>query len=154
MANEIQEITPEQSISAGVPANLAYAVANAGIPVVDGRTMELCNNEGYITYGVYHGRANAIIMCLQEIDNAADYVETYTHEAVHLVQDCRAGLDNVQFHSGTPKYIGSLWQQLASSVQDNILGSYEQSDWNDEIEAFYFQDRPEVVAAGVQKFCF
>lgn len=154
MANEITEITPEQSIKIGVPAPLANAVANAGIPVVDGQSMGFCNKEGFTTYGVYHGYANAIIMCLNSIDTAAKYVETYTHEAVHLVQDCRAGLDNVKFDSGSPEYIVKLWHQLPKSVQDNIVGSYEKKDWNDEVEAYYFEGRPQVVAAGVEKFCF
>ena len=154
MASEVSLINAQDSTKIGVPTQLASLVERAGVPVVDGTDFDNCNQAGYNVYGLYSGSHNAIVMCLNNIETAQQYVNTYTHEAVHLVQDCRAGLDNHQFDSGKQEYIDDLWAGLSAAKQDNIINSYDHTEWNDEIEAFFWENSPEVVAKGVSKFCF
>ena len=151
----VEQITTEQSIKAGVPPLLAHLVEAAGVKVYNGLNMpDTCNQHEGRVLGVYHAGHNAMLMCVQNIANAELYVEVFTHEAVHMAQDCRDGIENTTLYPGTPAYTNELWSALPEYKQQNILDNYPKSAYAAEIEAFYFEDHPDKVAEGVMDACF
>jgi hypothetical protein len=151
----VRPLSADDSIRIGVPAPLALAIEDAGVPVYDGRDLpQICQREGYTVYAAYSPVADAIIMCPNAIPNAEMYVESFTHEAVHLVQDCRAGLRNEEMYVGDEDYVISVAKALPEHKFTNIIRSYSEEDYIYEIEAFYFETKPLAVAEGVQNFCF
>lgn len=155
-ASSTPTYTTQQLISLGVEPSIANNVAALNIPVYDGGQLGLCRpTESGRFLGVYNYKYNAILMCSNNITSAAGFVKTFTHEVVHLIQDCRGGLWNLEMRTGGgPEYIQSLWRKLPEYKQINIKKSYPRSEWNDEIEAFYWEERPAVVAEALVNACF
>ena len=148
-------ITTDQSIAAGVPPLLAHLVEAAGVPVYDGNDFpEKCGRFDGRILGVYNSYYNAMVMCVQNMVSAEQYVEVFTHEAVHMAQDCRAGLENTDLYAGTEDYIASLWAELPEAKRQNLIDSYRPEDYEVETEAFFFEDYPDQVAEGVALSCF
>ena len=144
-------ISTQDSISIGVPPLLAHLVEAAGVPVIDGSNYpERCGP----ALGIYNTHYNVMVMCTQNIPNAAMYVETFAHEAVHLAQDCRIGLDNDALYAGEKDYTQELYADLPEFKQENLHGNYEDEVFAFEVEAFYFEDYPDKVAKGVADSCF
>ena len=149
-------ISAERSIGYGVPPKLAYLVEAAGVSVFDGRDYpEFCAQHDGKVLGVYNSKINAMLMCVQNFGDRKDlYVEVFAHEAVHMAQDCRAGIANIELFAGTPEYLKGLWRYLPEFKQDNILKNYPKEAYDTEIEAFYFEDYPDEVANAVSDVCF
>ena len=129
---------------------LFNALTDAGIAVVDAYDWDKCiPGESKYLAGFYNASKNFIGLCTN--GPAPDLLNTFTHEAVHAVQDCRTGLHNSTLGSVVKAhYIGEL------SIDDieAIRNYYPESQWNDEIEARYFADSPTAVTDGVRRFCF
>ena len=143
-------------IEIGVNPTLAHAVEALGVPVFDGGSHEICapTPEGYF-YGLYNYSYNVIVMCSNNLPNRHEFVETFNHEVVHLIQDCRAGLNNsILKTAGNDDYIMGLWSLLPANKQANILNSYDPADYDVEIEAFYFETRPVTVKNELIDVCF
>ena len=150
-------LTTQQLIKAGVTPAVALGIERAGVPVIDGRSVrERCEhpNPKYTIFGFYNSYYNVMVVCIQNIPTRELFQEVIYHEAVHLVQDCRTGIDSPSLYPGSEQYIETLWVMLAESKQLNILNSYDHTDWDVEIEAFFFEDKPEAVATGLGTFCF
>ena len=129
---------------------LFNALEEKGIYTIDGFDWELCQETGANTYyaGFYSPSRNIIVLCTNSPNE--DVLNTFTHEAVHAVQDCRAGLDNDDMLHGTQSHmISSLPQDELELIQTN----YPRNQWHDEVEARYFADSPAAVTTGVQTFC-
>ena len=155
-AAEVIQYSSQRLIEIGVNPTLAYGVEALGVPVFDGGNQRICEktDQGYF-YGLYNYNYNAIVMCSNNIPNRYEFVETFTHEVVHLIQDCRAGLNNtVLYIGGGERYIERLWNRLPEAKRLNILNSYDHTDWDVEIEAFYFETKPEVVKQALINACF
>ena len=153
-AHALQQITTTQAIDVGVPAPLARAVESAGVPVFDGAGSPICEaKDGYVPYAFYNYKHNAILICTNNGTTAEKFVQSYTHEAVHLVQDCRTGIDDLTLYVGNTSYIAGLARNLSPDLISNILDVYEEEDYAAEIEAFFFQDRPLEVARVISSVC-
>ena len=155
-ASTPQRYSTQTLIEYGVNPTMAHAVEALGVPVFDGGSHEICERtaDGYF-YGLYNYNYNVIVMCSNNLPNRYEFVETFTHEVVHLIQDCRAGLDNTVLRvSGNDDYIMALWSRLPEAKQFNILNSYDHTDWDIEIEAFYFETKPITVKNELIDVCF
>ena len=150
------QISPERSISYGVPPQLAYLVEAANVPVIDGRDFpDYCAQFNGDILGAYNAKANAMMMCVQNFEGKPGlYAEVFAHESVHLAQDCRTGIENTQLNPGNTSYLSELWAQLPQRKKDGILKNYPADKHNVEVEAFYFEDKPALVAGGLLGACF
>lgn len=150
-----ETLHPSTSIAAGVPARLVYMVEAAGVPVLDGRNYpDFCGQHDGAVLGAYFPGYNKMLMCIQNFDSNELYVEVFAHEAVHLAQDCRAGIENGAIYAGESDYTADLWRDLPDFKKENILEKYPEEAYTAEIEAFFFEDYPEAVADGVAAACF
>ena len=129
---------------------LFNALQDAGIGVVDAGDWEYCEpTESKYVAGFYSPSRNFIGLCTNS--DAPDLLNTFTHEAVHAVQDCRSGLNNPQMGAVVKQhYIDSL----PKSEIEIITTLYPEDQWDDEVEARYFADSPKAVTEGVRMFCF
>ena len=137
----------EPSDFTGAHAAIVEQLYDIGIPVVDGRNTDLCYSEDVL--GWYNGRNNVMVICFGD---QTDREETLAHEAVHVVQDCRAGLGNS--HLERPSMDDAKW--WAAEMPDTtefILGAYAKDKWTIEIEAFYYETRPWAVSDDLSRAC-
>ena len=128
----------------GAHAEIVEGLNELEIPVVDGSTIEgACEAEpGFILYGFYHPGENFMVLCSDGLTQN-EIESTLVHEAVHAYQDYRAGIHNGELSVPDMR---SLFTQLPREFQENILHTYDESDWAVETEAWFFQDKPEAVA--------
>ena len=129
---------------------LYNALEAAGVPVIDGFDWDQCEpGERYYTAGFYVPAHNFLVLCTNT--GAPDILDTFTHEAVHAVQDCRAGQNNAVLYHGVQDH---MVDALGGDELDLIRTAYPQEQWLDEVEARYFEQDPQAVTIGVQRFCF
>ena len=117
-----------------------------GVPVVDGRGTNLCQNENVL--GWYTGEKNFVVICYGDFNLRQ---ETLAHEAVHVAQDCRAGLHNTKL--GQREVMDFIYDGIPAHKERNILNNYDKSDWIVEAEAFYYEDAPGAVYQMVKEEC-
>ena len=133
-AAEILSYDATRLIELGVLPELAYTVEAANIPVIDGASFEgesFCSpQDEMVVFGFYNTKYNAIVMCSDNL-TLESFPVIFTHEAIHVVQDCRAGLENTRTDSGTDAYIDALWADLHPDVQVNILEGYRPESYPD-----------------------
>ena len=118
----------------------------AGVPVVDGRGTNFCQNENVL--GWYTGEKNFVVICYGDFNLRQ---ETLAHEAVHVAQDCRAGLNNTVLEERDNMEF--IYQYLPAHKERNIINNYDKTDWVIEAEAFYFEDEPTAVYQMVKEDC-
>ncbi len=129
---------------------LYNALEAAGVPVIDGYDWEQCeSDERYYLAGFYVPAHNFIVLCTNS--QAPELLTTFTHEAVHAVQDCRAGQDNAVLYHGVQDH---MIDSLGGDELDLIRNAYPEEQWLDEVEARFFESDPYAVTVGVQRFCF
>lgn len=140
----------------GVNTGIALSFDALNVPVFDGANHEICqaDKDGYSYRGLYNFKHNAILMCSNNIRTDAQFVEVITHEAVHMVQDCRTGIQTTSLYAGDSKYIAKLWRALPTRHKTTITEAYGADSFDVEVEAFYFQSRPAAVSEGIASFCF
>ena len=132
------------------------SLTQLGVPVVDGGKENLpqCESDGKsITLGFYVPATNIMVICSSH-GNTSLMFETLTHEVVHVVQDLRTGIENSELDAGTPQYLSKLASGLNDEDVNIISTLYPKSHWNAEVEAFYFQDKPQTVLNEIQKWAF
>ena len=134
-------------------------LAEMGIPVLDGgkEKLEICeerDENGYGTLGFYIPAMDVMAICTQNTGYGDQAFETFTHEVVHVIQDARDGLDNETLGEGTAPYLRNLANDMDERTFTFITEAYGREDWATELEAFYFQDRPEVVANELTRWAF
>ena len=137
----------EPSDFSGAHAAIVEQLYDIGVPVVDGRNTDLCPSQNVL--GWYNGGNNIMVICFGD---QTDREETLTHEAMHVVQDCRAGLSNS--HLERPSLEDAQW--WADEMPDTtefILTSYAKEKWTIEIEAFYYETRPWAVSDDLSRAC-
>ena len=147
--------TAGELVDLGALPALVSEVAAANIAVIKGdETFAFCDQPGYVVYAGYNTTINAIIICTNHAPPSR-IATSFTHEAVHLVQDCKAGLQNAVLETSGALTVRNIWDHLLTEEKrENIKRSYDPSDWDIETEAFFFQDHPEQVAGAVSNFCF
>ncbi len=117
--------------------------------------MNICQvADGIRPVAFYNYKYNAVLVCEKNVKNADELISSVTHEAVHMVQDCRNGLQSNTLEAADSEHLKQLFARLPGYLQDNILKVYKPSDYAYEIEALYFQSRPAAVAEGINSFCF
>ena len=75
------------------------AAANVAVVKAD-ETFAFCDQPGFTTYAGYNATINVIVICT---NNAPPQriAASFTHEAVHLAQDCKAGIANADLMTST-----------------------------------------------------
>lgn len=135
---------------------LAQKLNDIGVRIWDGRNGENCkpDEDGY-TRGYYNYVNNYVVLCTNN-GTMGEMLQTLTHEAVHVVQDCYAGgiyTNDIQ-PTNKPTELRKLAQRLPAHKAQNIMRAYDQEDWDFEVEAFYFETSPSKTLAGLNRFCF
>ena len=130
-----------------------------GIPVFDGgkEKLEICeegSKEGYGTLGFYIPSMDVMAICTQNTGYGDQAFETLTHEVVHVIQDARDGLDNDSLGEGDAPYLMNLVSGLGQRTYGFITEAYDRDHWAVEVEAFYFESRPEQVAEELSRWVF
>ena len=151
----IEFYTANELIALGTSAGLVRTIEQLNVAVVKGdETFAICNRENYITRAAYNTVINAIIVC-QNHSTPQTVPTSFTHEAVHLAQDCRAGLHNEHLLTPNPLLVRNIWDYgLTEAQRENIKRSYYPDDWDIETEAFFLQSKPDLVQREVATFCF
>jgi len=147
--------TANELISLGTSPGLVRTIEQLNVAVVKGdESFAICSREGFITRAAYNTVINAIIICTNH-STQRTIPESFTHEAVHLAQDCRAGLHNEHLLTPNPLLVRNIWDHGLTELQrENIKRSYVPDDWDVETEAFFLQSKPDVVQREVATFCF
>lgn len=106
----------------------------------------------------YEPGNNAICIAESQYRSTGNWDQALTHEAMHMVQDCMAGLNNsslmtlaqnVSYERNIVSYIrdrGRHWVSL-------IKRYYRPADYALELEAYALQDRPDDVAGLIKQKC-
>ena len=129
------------------------SAANVAVVKAD-ETFAFCDQDGFTTYAGYNATINVIVICTNNAPPER-IAASFTHEAVHLAQDCKAGLHNADLATSGAVVVRDIWDHgLTEDKRENIKNSYAPSHWDVETEAFYFMDQPETVANAVGNFCF
>ena len=139
-----------------VAGEMIDSLTEMGIPVVDGgkNDLPMCEKKGdSYMLGAYAPGPNIMIICTQN-GNSELMMETLTHEVVHVIQDARAGINNDEMIVGDRSYFQRLVNALHPSKAQTIQSLYEEKDWAVEVEAFHWEDQPEVVNNELKKFVF
>jgi hypothetical protein len=140
-----------------VAGDIINSLNELGVPVIDGGVENLpqCepNENGSYTLGFYVPSRNIMAICTDH-GNQDLILETLVHEAVHVIQDARAGIDNGQLGEGNSDYLSKLADGLDTNKANIIVNLYDKEDWNVELEAFYFESQPQVVANELRSWAF
>ena len=134
--------------------DMIQSLNNLGIPVVDGgkEKLDLCEpGENSYTMGFYVPAKNFMVICTNTTDNDEQF-EVLTHEVVHVIQDARTGINSDTLGEARNHY------QLANNLSEDhvvtITELYDEEDWVVETEAFFYQDKPQVVANELRRWAF
>ena len=136
--------------------DMINSLNHMGVPVIDGgyEKLPICQPEGdSYTLGYYVPSQNYMVICTN-VSNHSEQFETLTHEVVHVIQDARTGINNDSLHAGSDIYLRQLVNGLPEYKVNTIASLYDESDWDVEVEAFYFETRPQEVASELRKFAF
>ena len=126
------------------------------IPVLDGgkNGFKVCQPEGdSYTLGYYVPSDNYVVICTNVADKNMQF-ETLTHEVVHVIQDARTGINNDDLVGPSRAHHKQLVDNLAGHKIDTIVNLYDEEDWVVETEAFFFEDKPAVVAEELRRWAF
>ena len=127
----------------------------AGVPVLDGLSngFKQCepDGSGMVVMGFYSPSYNMMVLCTNNGDSTT-MVETLIHEATHMVQDCRTGLDNDGVKAS---YLAPAYAHMIGEQETNLVKNHYPADQhNHEFEARYNETQPQKVVEGLAKFCF
>tara|TARA_Y100000589_G_C27129971_1_gene620179 strand:+ start:412 stop:960 length:549 start_codon:yes stop_codon:yes gene_type:complete len=125
------------------------------VPVLDGTKNELsqCTSKTSNVLGYYSAKHDVMVICTKDVPDWLRF-ETLVHETVHVIQDARDGLENDTLGQPGRSYISTLYGDLAKKKRRLIRESYPQSQWNVEVEAFYFETKPQVVLNELKTWAF
>ena len=140
-----------------VAGDIINSLNELGVPVIDGGVENLpqCNprKDGSYTLGFYVPSRNIMAICTDH-GNQDLILETLVHESVHVIQDARAGINNGDLGEGNSDYLSKLANDLHPEKVSIISNLYDRKDWNYEVEAFYFEDKPQAVAQELRTWAF
>ena len=139
-----------------VATEMINNLTEMGIPVLDGgkNDLPMCEaQDDKILLGAYAPGPNVMIICSAHGHKDLMF-ETLVHETVHVIQDARDGLENSTLVEGSDSYLNDLVSDLDPRKAQNIVSLYDKEDYGVEIEAFYFEDKGEVVNDELKKWVF
>ena len=134
---------------------LIDTLSEMDVPVLDGTKNELpqCISKRSTVLGFYSPKHDIMVICTEGVPDWLKF-ETLVHESVHVIQDARDGLENDTLEAGSERYIYNLSTDLAKKKLHLIHQSYPQSQWDIEVEAFYFETQPHVVLDELKRWVF
>ena len=139
-----------------VATDMINSLTEMGIPVLDGSKNELKQclpQEDRQTLGFYVPAHNVMVICTKSVPVWLQ-METLTHEAVHVIQDARTGIDNSSLGEASDEILYKLVTNMDDNKVSTIANLYDESDWNVEVEAFYYETQPQVVANELRTWAF
>ena len=126
------------------------------VPVLDGgkNNIDICQpQDEYYTMGYYVPSRNYIVICTN-VTTKEEQMTTLTHEAVHVVQDLRTGINNSRMGGISNEKFDYYVKRLSDHHVTIITEAYDKSDWVLEVEAFGLQYFPHTVKHMLRKFVF
>ena len=153
------------SASAATRHELITQLNNIGIDI---RTSESCGAKGQNNYATYHYSLNQICLAKTTSKDEALINQSLTHESMHVVQDCVAGLDNQYYIPLTAYYrkisvepekitrwrkaiLAELKRRGTIEHVRNVTMDSHHADI--EAEAYAFENHPKDVVALLKAFC-
>lgn len=154
-AAQMERYSNSELLNRGIHPGIVQGFDALNVPVFNGASVPICQStETARPVAFYNFHYNAVLVCPQNVQSGDEFISSVTHEAVHMVQDCRDGLESDTLQQAEDTYLGELFDRLHPDLQDNIIAVYEPGDYAYEIEAFFFQSKPAAVADGIANFCF
>ena len=138
---------------AGQYRAIAETVYSHNIAIVDGSVhTHLCTSpkKGGNIAGWYNSYKNFMVICdgPQALKN-----ETLAHEAVHVAQDCRGELDTEHLLKANKSYLTAILNNIDPRKSALIASLYPKHVWEIELEAFFYETRPNLVLELLNKEC-
>ena len=136
--------------------DMINSLNNLGIPVIDGgkEKLETCEpGENSYVMGFYVPSSNLMVICTNTTPTDEQF-EVLTHEVVHVIQDARLGIDNDELGETDNRTHYQLANNLSEDKVYTITELYPEEDWVVETEAFFYQDKPQVVANELRRWAF
>jgi hypothetical protein len=124
-----------------------------GVPVINGTKSNANECDANNVLGFYSSIHNIMTICTQGVPYWLRF-ETLVHETVHVIQDARDGLDNDNLEPGTVFYVTGLYNRLSDRKTRLILKHYDKEQWPVEVEAYYFETRPQKVLNELKRWAF
>ena len=152
-ASAIFGTIPEVNASP-VHDRIVSQVKALGVEIIDAGDWKMCqkNPDESFTLGGYDRKDNVMVFCTNNFKSEEELYQTLAHEAVHVAQDCKTGINTF-----TNAPLGN-WKSLVPHLTDKdasiIVNFYEKDKWGIETEAFYLMYRPSSVSGLLQKYCF
>ena len=145
-AAQLAEIHPE-NFRSSPHSTLASTIKHLGVKIIDGSRSDIreCEpKQNSVTYGFYSPSVNAMVLCTGN-GSLLTMQKTLVHEAMHMVQDCRAGLTNTHL-ADKHGYLTKLqYMSLSNAHKSNIQSFYQGSGKIFEVEARRLENSPSVV---------
>jgi hypothetical protein len=134
----------EQKIS-----RFEQALASISVPLVYAK----CDKEGLL--GFYDPRINRMTVCdLTQKFSQREIYETLVHESWHTVQDCISGLENatvLALSKTRPDFFQTVLGGISLRDFFTVVKLYPKSQYMEESEARFMQDKPELVLDGLRR---
>jgi len=125
------------------------ALASLSIPLIYTK----CDKDGLL--GFYDPRINRMTVCdLTQKFSQREIYETLIHESWHTVQDCIAGLDNatvLALSKTRPDFFQTVLGGISLADFFTVVKAYPKSQYMEESEARFMQDKPELVLDGLRR---
>ena len=139
-----------------VATDMINSLTEMGIPVLDGSKNDFKQclpQDDKTILGFYSPGHNVMVICTKSVPVWLQ-METLTHESVHVIQDARTGINNSTLGEASDEVLYKLVSNMDEKKVSTIANLYDESDWNVEVEAFYFETRPQVVANELRTWAF
>ena len=136
--------------------DMISSLTEMGIPVLDGSKNDFKQcmpQKDRQILGFYASVENIMVICTKSIPLSLQ-METLTHESVHVIQDARAGLNNHSLGEAPDEVLYKLVTNMDENKVSTIANLYDKKDWNVEVEAFFFETRPQAVANELRTWAF
>ena len=139
-----------------VATDMINSLTELGVPVIDGsknNVKQCIPQDNKTILGFYSPVHNVMVICTKSVPVWLQ-METLTHEAVHVIQDLRTGLDTHTLGEASDEILYKLVTNMADDKVSTIANLYNKKDWNVEVEAFFFETRPQLVANELRTWAF
>ena len=153
-AGNVRLINP-QSFGTSEHVHLALTVTHLGVPIIDGSASGISEckpTRNSVTFGFYSPAHNLMVLCTGN-GSFEQIKETFVHETIHMVQDCRAGLANSALRDQNGKFTEWQYARLSHKHKQNIHSLYSGKDQVYEVEARKLDHSPLIAWKYLVKHC-
>ena len=148
-------LIPPEAFGSQEHITLARTVNTFGVPIIDGSKSgfkECKPSNGAVTFGFYSASLNGMVLCTAN-GSFELMKQTFVHEIMHMVQDCRAGLGNSSLRDKDGNLTKLQYSSLSNSHKHNIHNLYSGHAAIYEIEARELEDSPRIAWKYLVKYC-